>query len=344
MSQSFKLLSREEFKDKVFARDDYKCLVCGEPAADAHHILERDLFDDDGFYLENGASVCNACHIKAEMTLITVEELRALAGIKVPVLPAGIYESDVVDKWGNYILPNGTRMRGPLFYDDGCQKILGKAGLLDSFSERVKYPQTKHLPISPGRSKDDGIITDLTQLVGHECVATEKGDGENWTMYRGHGNCHARSLDGRDHWTRSSAKQFHAAVEGDIPEGWRVSTENMFAMHSIYYPATPLLWGLSIWNERNVSLPYDETLEYFSLLNITPAPLLWRGVFTMKIAEELAASLDVEKQEGFVVRRVDEIPYSMFGKRLAKWVRKGHVQTDDHWMHGDVKKNGIIYP
>lgn len=343
MSQLFKLLSRDDFKAAVFARDGYKCLVCKEPAIDAHHILERDLFDDDGFYLENGASVCSECHIKAEKTLISVEELRALAGIKEPALPPGIYKEDVVDKWGNYILANGTRLRGPLFYDDGCQKILKAAQLLDLFSFKVKFPQTKHLPTSPGLSKDDDIIKDLTQLVGHECAIPEKVDGENWTMYQGEDNCHARSLDGRDHWTRSFAKQKHAAIQADIPEGWRVCTENMFAMHSIFYEETPLLYGLSVWNERNVALSYDETLEWFDLLDIKPAPLLWRGVFTMKIAEEIAASLDFTKQEGFVVRRVDEIPYSKYGKMVAKYVRPGHVQTDEHWMRGDIKKNGLVF-
>lgn len=37
-------LTREEFKQQVFERDEHCCVVCGKPAVDAHHILERRLF------------------------------------------------------------------------------------------------------------------------------------------------------------------------------------------------------------------------------------------------------------------------------------------------------------
>jgi len=35
----FKLLTRDEFREGVFKRDNYKCVVCGAPAKDAHHII-----------------------------------------------------------------------------------------------------------------------------------------------------------------------------------------------------------------------------------------------------------------------------------------------------------------
>lgn len=52
------LLTRDDFREFVFKRDNHKCVVCGEPAVDAHHILERRLFHDSGYYLDNGASLC----------------------------------------------------------------------------------------------------------------------------------------------------------------------------------------------------------------------------------------------------------------------------------------------
>jgi hypothetical protein len=342
MSSQFKLLSREDFTSNVFARDGGKCVVCGQPPTAAHHIVERKLFADGGYYLENGASLCDEHHIAAERTLISVEEVRRLAGIHTPVNPPGVYEGDVIDKWQNYILPNGTRLRGPMFYEEQVQKVLSEAGLLETFSFKVKYPQTKHLPSSPGVGKDDDIISDLSDLVGHECVILEKMDGENWTMYRGEKNCHARSLDGRDHVSRSWAKQFHSMIQADIPEGWRVVTENMYAQHSIRYDDLPsYLYGLSVWDEKNTSLNYDNTLEWFELLGIVPAPEIWRGVFSMEIAEKIASQLDLDRQEGFVVRRVDEIPYAKFRKMCGKFVRPNHVQTDDHWMTAAVVSNGL---
>lgn len=30
---------------------------------------------------------------------------------------------------------------------------------------------------------------------------------------------------------------------------------------------------------------------------------------------------------------VDEFPIEDSGKNMAKWVRKGHVQTDEHWKN-----------
>ncbi|MDM8549714.1 hypothetical protein QUF72_06550 [Desulfobacterales bacterium HSG2] len=33
--------SRDIFRESIFKRDNHKCVVCGEPAQDAHHIIER---------------------------------------------------------------------------------------------------------------------------------------------------------------------------------------------------------------------------------------------------------------------------------------------------------------
>ena len=76
------LLTRDKFREGVFERDDYKCVVCGNPAQDAHHIIERRLFTDGGYYLDNGASLCGDHHLEAEQTTISTATLRALIGIK----------------------------------------------------------------------------------------------------------------------------------------------------------------------------------------------------------------------------------------------------------------------
>ena len=42
----FKLLSRDNFRELVFKRDNYKCIICDEVNnLDAHHIIERRLFN-----------------------------------------------------------------------------------------------------------------------------------------------------------------------------------------------------------------------------------------------------------------------------------------------------------
>lgn len=42
-------LSREEFRREVFARDTGLCVICKAQAVDAHHIVERRLWDDGSF-------------------------------------------------------------------------------------------------------------------------------------------------------------------------------------------------------------------------------------------------------------------------------------------------------
>jgi 5-methylcytosine-specific restriction endonuclease McrA len=64
-----KLLTRDEFRDRVYARDKHKCVFCGVPATEAHHILDRKCYPDGGYYLNNGASVCNPCHFYARTQL-----------------------------------------------------------------------------------------------------------------------------------------------------------------------------------------------------------------------------------------------------------------------------------
>jgi len=70
------LLTRGQFREQTFARDNHCCVFCKRPTGDAPHIIERRLFDDGGYYLDNGASVCQEHHLLCEMTLITVEEGR----------------------------------------------------------------------------------------------------------------------------------------------------------------------------------------------------------------------------------------------------------------------------
>src|SRR3546814_9804484 len=46
-------------------------------------------------------------------------------------------------------------------------------------------------------------------------------------------------------------KQFRSGIAADIPEGWRVCGENLFAKHSIHYTALPTYFmGFSIRSEE----------------------------------------------------------------------------------------------
>jgi len=205
---------------------------------------------------------------------------------------------------------------------------------------RIKYPRTRHLPFSLGRGSDDKVIATLEHLNGREVIMPEKMDGENSTLYTKH--YHARSLDSKHHESRDWLKKFHGEISYKIPENLRICGENLYAQHSIAYDdLLSYFYGFSVWDERNVSLSVAETDMWFEELGIVQPQIFYRGTFDIKVAIDLANSLDTEKHEGFVVRVVDEIPYDDFDKLVAKWVRPAHVQTDEHWMHKTVVPNKL---
>jgi len=327
------LLTRAEFRSEVFHRDGHKCVVCDAPGQDAHHLLERRLFDNGGYYLANGVTLCGDHHIQAEQTLLTVEELREAAGITFVVLPSHFYSDYRYDKWGNIILPNGRRMRGELFYDPSVQKIL--AGVLSHFTDYIKYPRTFHLPWSPGKTKDDRTLDSVSMFFNREVVVTTKMDGENTSLYSSY--MHARSIDSQSHPSRNWMKNYHAAKGWQIPAGWRVCGENLFAAHSIHYTNLPCFFlAFSVW-ERERCLSWDSTLEWLELLELEPVPVLYRGVWD----EELIRNLDTEGQEGYVVRLARGFTYADFRTSVAKYVRAGHVTTSHHWRFEKVRPNQL---
>lgn len=59
---------RNLFRSEVFERDGYKCRVCfsDKQPLDAHHITDRNQLPNGGYIQENGITLCQACHIKAE--------------------------------------------------------------------------------------------------------------------------------------------------------------------------------------------------------------------------------------------------------------------------------------
>lgn len=364
MDHMSKLLTRDEFREAVLARDDYRCVLCGEVERggvrlDAHHIVERRLFPDGGYYLDNGATVCDhvdggaSCHMKAEQTLVPCEALRNLVGASL-VLPPHLYRDQEYDKWGNPILPDGRRLRGELFGDESVQRAL--APVLHLFTDKVKYPRTYHLPWSPGATDDDRVVDDVDAMFsGREVVVTVKMDGENTTMYRDY--IHARSLEYSPHASRDRVKAMWAQVAHDIPEGWRVCGENLYAVHSIEYQRLDSYFHmLSIWNDKNECLSWNETKEWAALLGFHTVPELSRFKWTDGSAQMLQergqmAAMNLCRDafsgfaEGYVVRLADSFHYRDFRRGVAKWVRHNHVvHHDGHWASRPVTPNKLRNP
>ena len=118
------LLSRSDFKELVFKRDKYTCVFCKDKAVDAHHILDRKLFSDGGYYLGNGASVCETHHWEVEKNNISVPDVWKACGITNPKIPDGYDALKEYDKWGNEVISKTKRVPGEMFYEENVQKIL----------------------------------------------------------------------------------------------------------------------------------------------------------------------------------------------------------------------------
>lgn len=345
MTTDFKLLDRDTFRESVFHRDGHKCVACGKPARDSHHVIERRLWGQScGYYLANGVSVCEECHLAAEATTLSCEKLRELAGIASFPLPEHLEADQKYDKWGNPIMANGMRLKGELFDEPSVQKIL--APVLSLFTDRVKAPRTFHLPWSPGATSDDKILKSLAgfETFGSEppgVVATVKMDGENTTMYRDY--MHARSVEYDPHPSRSWVKALHARIAHDIPKGWRICGENLYAKHSIKYENLDDYFQVfGIWNEKNVCLDWGQTSEWAEMLGLKLVPQFFIGPWS----EDWFRTFHMptwrgDPCEGYVVRVWKSFHYKDFRKYVGKYVRPSHVTTDVHWMRSQLEINQL---
>lgn len=316
------LLTREQFKKEVFHRSHGGCVVpgCVEWAVDAHHILDRKLWADGGYYLDNGAAVCEHHHWECEQGIIRVDEIRKFAGITTIHVPPQLDPNTVYDKWGT------------------------------AMNAYYKFPKTMHLPWSPNLQNDDRLIENTLDLFNGPIIITEKMDGENTTMYRDH--IHARSIDSKDHASRAWVKAKWGQIKNDIPDGYRICGENMFAQHSIFYQNLPSYFlGFAIFDETNMCLSWEESRTWFSLLGIATVPEIVEidaGYYDPEGIERTIRYIGDRYiirpgVEGYVVRRTCAFPYSDWSTKVAKYVRKGHVQTDQHWMEKPVEKNELRF-
>lgn len=310
-----KLLGRSEFREAVFVRDKHTCVIpgCGRPAEDAHHIIERALWSDGGYYVENGASLCDlngtGHHMDAEHGIITPDELRDLCGIKEVALPEDWDDSLTYDKWG---------------------KVVNWSG---------KYPRTFHLPSSLTKYKDDKTLHSVKEIEGFDVVVTEKMDGENTTMTRD--KIHARSVDAISHDSQSYVRSLWSKIRWDIPEGMRITGENLYALHSVEYTdLSSYFMVFGVWDGQTC-LSWDETQLWIELLGLQSVPVLYRGN-DFKAALS-AWNIDENISEGFVVRRSDSIELREWSRKAGKHVRANHIRTLDHgWrFRNDYRINAL---
>ena len=337
------LLTREQFREQVFRRDENACVVpgCQELAADAHHLIERRLWtapgEQEGYFIDNGASLCEYHHrFGAETCVLQPQVLRMWAGIINVVLPCGWDPSKSYDKWGTVLDPP-TRTR-------------------------IKYPSTPYLPMSPGFEENDINLPDLKPFLNVPLFMTIKLDGSNVQCTREH--VAARNGNVADHPSFDMLKAEHARFRWSIPEGVQVFGEWLYAKHSIHYTGPLALqnrfqvFGV-YYQDRRMFGSWQDVEEMAKTLGYPTTPVILRGTWSeewelRQALEAAAVQVIAQGHEGLVVRVAHPFPYANFegyettnGKTtwrvsaIGKYVRADHVQTDAHWSRSLIIKNEI---
>lgn len=209
----------------------------------------------------------------------------------------------------------------------------------------AKYPRSFHLPWSPGGTSDDKRMLDVSGLVGAPLVVTEKCDGSNLTYTRQgvFSRSHSRAPV---HASFDLAKATHGQIGHFLSDGLSIFCEYCYAVHSIAYEGLPgysLVFGVRD-DARSLWWPWSMVVEQADELQLPTVPLLFEGqVGSERELEELTTSLAQGPsvfgglREGVVVRLAGEFSDEAFPRSLAKWVRRDHVTTDEHWLHQEIK-------
>jgi len=212
----------------------------------------------------------------------------------------------------------------------------------------TKYGRTYHYPFSPGTTSDDRInyeyASDLAQI--RELIHTEKLDGENNCLSRYGVFARSHAAPTTSPWT-TTIRQRWELIRHDL-EDLEIFGENLFAVHSIRYERLEEHFFVFAVREHDVWLSWEETQFYARLLDFPTVPELGKAVAplhanTIEADIRLFAnqasrlgSVDAHTgkpctMEGVVSRDAGSYSTAEFPHRVFKYVRKGHVQTDEHW-------------
>ncbi len=217
----------------------------------------------------------------------------------------------------------------------------------------AKYPRSMHFPFSPGASADDKIMKeeDYEALIGDTLVFTEKLDGSNVCLTRD--AVFSRSHAGPPaHASFNPLKALHANLRFTIDKDLSIFGEWCYAVHSIRY--TMLQHHLSVFGVRDDSTgewwDWDHVALIAEELGVPTVPVLLVGAVDNKaklenIVQHLSqlSSVYGPEREGLVVRKYEGVTVEKGKiKGLAKWVRKDHVKTDQHWMRKVIEKQHSI--
>lgn len=310
-----KLLTRAQFNDGIFTRDNHKCSICEftEDLA-AHHIIDRKCFIDGGYYLDNGILLCEKCHVKAENGFYTCDQLREYAKITKIFLPKEFNPSLDYDKWGNIVK-----------------------------EKFIRYPRTPHIEGS-GISRDDSKETiPWEELFQKHLVIEEKIDGGSSAIsFDSNCNlllqCRGHYLGGGKDWPEFDQFKVWANTWKDqlfdiITDRYIMYGEWMGSFHSVFYDMLPhFFMEFDIWDKKEKC--FLSTLNRYCILQTSKLPIhsvrvIKQGVFNNK--EDILSCIG---KSAFVSERSVQV--------LEDLLRKNRIPEQDIKILLDLNREQLM--
>lgn len=210
-------------------------------------------------------------------------------------------------------------------------------------SHNPKYPRTFHLPWSEEVHSDDKQLKDVSHLLNKKLTITKKMDGSNVCL--SFKIVSSRSGYNPSHPSFDLLKQRYATIKHDIPENMFIYGEWLYAVHSIKYEDLDDYLMVFAISEGSKWYSWKDIVEWCGLLDLKHVPLVKNNIRfkseeeMKKITTDFAKKVISKGDEGIVVRLSDS--FRDFSKSTAKYVRRGHVQTDQHWTKKTIEVQGL---
>jgi hypothetical protein len=210
-----------------------------------------------------------------------------------------------------------------------------------------KYGRTYHFPFSPGTTSDDRINNDYwNDIPGSATIVhTEKLDGENNCLSRYGVFARSHAAPTTSSWT-SAIRERWDLMKGDLG-GLEIFGENLYAVHSIEYKKLEYYYFVFAVRMQDMWLSWEEVEFYAAMFDFPTVPVLRIGapgdqkgfqeeVVRLAAEQSPLQSFDAVsglacEREGIVTRNSESFGVEDFQRNVFKYVRKGHVKTDEHW-------------
>lgn len=220
-----------------------------------------------------------------------------------------------------------------------------------------KYGRTYHYSFSPGTTSDDRFNhtywEDIQKI--ETLLHTEKLDGENNCLNQYGVFARSHAAPTTSPWTIQLRERCEL-MKNDLGN-IELFGENLYAVHSIEYKRIDEYYFIFAVRQMDKWLSWEEVKFYAAMFDLPTVPEL--AIEPTKDLTKEALQIEIESwaqeesvfgslnpftgenctPEGVVARNIEEYPVGDFMHNVFKYVRKGHVKTDEHWTRSWKRAN-----